>query len=202
MNLDQYKVNWPPAQVGDWAIEKFTVTPEESRVDALRATLSESGLKTRFTPPGDYTRLTYRGNTIMSDTPNELIDLLPFFQKAKGRVLIAGLGLGVALRGALLKTEVNAVNVVELSSEVMDLVTPHFVHDPRVTIHLGSAFSWNPPAGVLYDTIWFDIWDTINADNLLQMELLKKLFAIYLTLGGWQGCWSEKESRILQKIGY
>ena len=86
---EQYKVDLPDSQVGDWEISHFTIKdPDWQTIRAM--------LDGRPIPPGDYTRLTYKNHVIMSDTPAEIRDCLPFLHYAKhGRILINGLGMGL-----------------------------------------------------------------------------------------------------------
>ena len=48
-----------------------------------------------YIPPGRYTRLMLHGSVMMSDTPSERISNRFFVMNAHGRILIAGLGLGL-----------------------------------------------------------------------------------------------------------
>ncbi len=57
----------------------------------------------RYIEPGVYYKLTYKGEVIMSNTPAEVNDHLPFIKKANGKVLIAGLGLGMVITELLKK---------------------------------------------------------------------------------------------------
>lgn len=120
----------------------------------------------------------------MSDTRDELRDHMGFCWKARGHVLINGLGLGLAAIMAAQKDEVESVTVVELSDDVRSLVSPHM--PDKVTVVSGNAFTWKPPSGVRYGAVWHDIWDGICADNLPEMH---KLHRRYGSRADWQGSW-------------
>lgn len=183
-------VNVPPGQIGDWRVNKFVVEAN----DALAAYY---GLFGRPVPPGVYTRLLYKHDVIMSDTPAEIADHMEVISKAAGRVLLNGLGLGVVLQAILEKSEVSHVDVVEISSEVVQLVSPHYP-DPRVTIHHADAFTIQWPNNTRWDIVWHDIWPTISSDNLPEMTRLHKKYAGRC---GWQGSWLKESIRQLVKRG-
>lgn len=177
-----------PGERGDWAVEQFEVTEQDERGERLRATISSSS-RGRWCSAGTYTRLMRRGTVVMSDTPDELLDLLDFQTEARGRVLIHGLGLGCALAMALAKPEVEHVDVVELSQDVLALVGGVFVADPRVHLHHGDAYTFRFPPRTRWDVAWHDIWDSISTDN--------DFAALHRRYGGrvgWQGSWCREQA--------
>ena len=183
---DRYKhlrSSLPPAKSGDWKVEKFTI---EKDLWLLR--MMRDG---RGTPPGEYTQLAHRGHVVMSDTNAEIEDLHSFFERAKGRVLIHGLGLGIALQGALANPKVKSVDVVELSADVIALVGSHFIDD-RLTIHLADCRTKRWPRVKKWDVVWHDIWPDICGDNVDEMDLLRERFRLKCK---WQGCWAERLAR-------
>ncbi len=181
---EKYKVNLPAASKGPWRVEPFEV-PERS-LEGLRAAMAG-----RPIPPGKYTRLMRGAQLVMSDTPAEIGDHLEFIRQARGRVLIAALGLGVVLGAVLAKPEVARVDVVEASKEVLELIGPFHACD-RVKYHRADIFRWRPPKGARWDAAWFDVWDDICQDNAKGMERLRERFG---RLCKWSGCWSEDQMR-------
>jgi hypothetical protein len=181
------KVDLPEASITPFAIQRFTVSEDAAKMGALRGMFSGG----RYTPPGTYTRLMRGGTVVMSDTPDEMRDHWEPVHRAHGHVLINGLGLGMVLKAVLLKTEVTAVTVVEISKEVIDLVAPHY-DDPRVHVVHASAFDYQPPKNVRYGAVWHDIWDYICGDNLPEMTRLKRKYG---RRADWQGCWCEHQCR-------
>lgn len=163
----------PEGRSGRWSVERYTVSAERAKFDALRASIKGSR---RGVPAGTYTRLMRDGDVIMSDTPDELRDLSPLCSGALGSVLITGLGLGVAAQMALAKPEVSDVTVVEISPDVISLVGPHLACD-RLTIVEANALTWVPPRGRQWHMVWHDIWDYITADNLPEMQRLHRRYA-------------------------
>ena len=126
----------------------------------------------------------------MSDTGAEIRDHLGFIRQAKGSVLINGLGLGMCLKACLMKKEVTDVSVIELSEDVIKLVSPHYKNDPRIKIIQASAFDYTPPKKKKYDAVWHDIWDNIEEENIPEMC---KLHRKYGHKSDWQGSWCRAE---------
>ena len=110
-------VDLPEGRVGDWSVERFTVSKDEAMFDAIRS-LGRSVL------PGTYTRLMRGRTVVMSDTPAEKRDHMGAVRRAEGDVLVAGLGLGMAVAAMLNRPEVRCVTVIEQAQEVIDLVAP------------------------------------------------------------------------------
>ena len=186
--FDQYKVKLKEGVSGDWSIRKFSVSEDESRLQSILS-LGKGG---RFPTPGNYTGL-YRGNTvIMSDTPDEIRDHLGVINKAEGTALIAGLGLGVVLQAIARKPEVVSVTVIEISSDVIQLIKPQYEKEPwfsKVSIIEADIFSWKPPKGAVYNVIWHDVWDNLCTDNLSDMATLHRRFA---KRAKYQGSWGKE----------
>ena len=181
--LDKYKVSVPEGKSGDWEVRRFEV---ENGIELLRMRWGGRGCD-----PGQYTQLLHRGGIVMSDTEAEIRDLRELIWRARGRVLLAGLGLGVAPGAILKKKEVKHVSVVELSKDVIHLVAPFFACC-RVTIHQGDIFTipLNKLGPGKFDAAWFDIWPNICADNLPEMHKLHRRFARRAT---WKGSWCRYE---------
>lgn len=173
-------VSLPEMEKGSWKIKKFTV----DRVDF------HSMLRGRDVPFGKtFTKLTRDNVLVMSDTPAEQRDHRYAVNRAKGSCLLNGLGIGMVLKNILLKPEVIDVTVVEISQDLIDLVSPYYA-DRRVTFICADALEYQPPKGKRYQMVWHDIWDTICADNL---ESMSKLHRKYGRRTEWQGSWCKYE---------
>lgn len=174
-------VTVPEGSLGPWTVKRFTV--EALDLGNLRMALDGRGCQ-----PGTYTQLLHKNRgVVMSDTTAEQRDHYEFQHRARGHVLINGLGLGMCLAAALAKPEVTAATVVEIDADVIALVGPHYT-DPRVEIVHASAYDYQPPKGVRYGAVWHDIWDSICADNLPEMA---KLHRKYGRRTDWQGSWGK-----------
>jgi len=137
------KVDLPEMTKGLWRVEKFTVDREDFR----------SRMTGRGVPVGEtFTRL-MRGRTlVMSDTPAEMRDHYDAVHMAKGSCLVNGLGIGMVLKNILLRPAVTDVTVVELSQDLIDIVSPYYT-DPRVTFVCSSALDYAPPKGKEYGMV-------------------------------------------------
>jgi len=171
-------VDVPDGVSGDWRVETFEV--EKPSIYLL--------LKGRPVEPGTYKRLMFKNEVIMSNTPAEVRDFMYFVWKAKGNVLINGLGLGVVLK-AVLQMPVRSVTVIEISEDVIKLVAPIF-NDPRVTIIQADAMTWKPPSGMYYNAVWHDIWTSICETNLDDMKFLHRRYGKRCD---WQASWCREE---------
>ncbi len=185
--MQQYKVNIPEGTSGIWSVKRFTVTPEDENMERIRSTFSFSS-RGRYTPEGEYTKLSRNGHIIMSDTPDEIKDHYSMIIEAKGHILINGLGLGVVLQGCLDKPEVTHATVIEQSQDVINLVGKYYQdkYGDRLTIINEDAFTYKPPKGTKYGSVWHDIWDNICEDNLPEMKTLHRKYGRYAE---WQGSW-------------
>lgn len=182
-NLIQ-KVNIPEGESGDWKVEHLTISEDEAKFNNLRAVIGS----TRWIKAGEYTRLTYRGSVVMSDTPVEMRDHMEAVYRAKGHVLINGLGLGMVAVACLDKPEVEHVTVIEISQDVISLVAPTLKerYGERLEIICADALTWQPPKGLRYGAIWHDIWPDLCSGNLGDM---KRLHRRYGRRCDWQGSW-------------
>jgi hypothetical protein len=176
------KVAIPAGASGRWRVEVVDIP------DSFTARVRE-----RDFAPGRFTQLWRGGTLVMSDTPAERLDHLPFVRAARGHVVIGGLGLGMCLGAVLLKPEVTAVTALEISPDVIALVAPHY-GDPRVRIIEADARTWTPPKGERLGAAWFDIWDGICRDNLREMTALNRRYG---RRADWHGNWAEELAREL-----
>ena len=163
-------IDVPDGVSGDWKVETFEVPKEDL---SQMISLWKTG---RAVPSGKYKSLKRRGTIVMSNTPDEIRDFSRFVHRAKGSVLVNGLGLGVLLKALLNKPEVTNVTVIEKSEDVIKLVAPTYLSDQRVKIINADAFEYVPPKNQRFDAVWHDIWDYICADNLEEMKKLHRKY--------------------------
>lgn len=197
--ITKFKVSVPDGASGEWRVERFTITPQQSSFTRLRALIGDGGGR-GYLPPGDYTAL-YRGQTlVMSDTPDEIADHVEPIKFAFGRVLINGLGLGMVAKAMLDRPEVVHVTVVELSADVIALVGPSlkaYTDAGRLTIVHADAYAYTPPAGTRFAVVWNDIWDTISSANL---EGMTRLHRKYGRRSMWIGSWARKACERMRRV--
>ena len=101
----------------------------------------------------------------MSLSPVEIESLAPHVPHMRGHVVIAGLGMGVALYNALLRPAVRRVTVLERDSEVIALFAAitgsGWAASDRFSFEQVDAREWRSPQPVGY--LYVDIWDKIGA---------------------------------------
>lgn len=184
--------NWLPE--GDSPGYRVLVHRVQIRAPEIRAMREANVPYARRTPRvGDIvTRLIVDGDVMMSDAPCEQLGSLPALQKARGCVLIAGLGLGMLPRALLEKPEVSRVTVIEKDADVIGLVHPHLPRRRLRVVH-ADAFEWLPRERERFDTIWLDIWPHVTPKNLIEIGKLRAQWSPYLAPGGWLGAWLEKQ---------
>jgi hypothetical protein len=110
--------------------------------------------------------LLMRDNRVwMSLSPVEIESLAPHVAHMRGHVVIAGLGMGLALYNALLRPAVRQITVLELDSEVIALFAaimhPDMAGSGRFSIEQVNARDWRTTESV--DFLYADIWDKIGA---------------------------------------
>lgn len=174
-------IDVPNGESGKWSVKEFTVSNNDSTIFSFK----NSG---RYVPPGTYKSLNNNFGVMMSNTPDEIRDHLPFIRNATGHVLINGLGLGMCIKAIVDRPEVTKITVIEKSEDVIKLVAPTYLKYDKVEIICADAFTYEPPKGVRYGAVWHDIWQDICTDNLEQM---KKLHRKYGRKTDWQGSWSK-----------
>lgn len=183
----------PTGSRGPWKIERFEVSERDAEFSRLRAGIK--GQRRLYVPAGTYTRLVRDGQVWMSDTPAEVDDLYDIIDNARGHVLVNGLGLGIVLHHILPLDRVDAVTVIEIDADVISLVGDHYVAmgaalGKKVEIIHDDATTWKPKRGTRYGYVWHDIWPSINADHLPEMNALLKR---YRNRCDAQWCWARRE---------
>ena len=102
------------------------------------------------------TVLKINGETAMVDDPMHWFGMKLFGEKASGKVLVGGLGLGLITFSLDLNPFVEEVDIIELNKDVIKLVKP-FVPKRKIKIRQGNVydFKWFKKD---YDTIILDLW--------------------------------------------
>lgn len=189
------------AQAGPMSLRHFSV-PQS---DPVRAWYMVEGGEDRDCGWGRFIELTdsrLDQSIWMSDTRAEVMEHMPFIRQlakleaaqAQPTVLITGLGLGVAVRAALLHGA-SRVDVVEMDPDAIALLGPMFDQDNRVTIYEADAFTADIAGPASWDLAWHDVWPEIDDRNLPQMEALKARYT-----ARWAGCWQEEGCREVARI--
>ena len=182
--------NFSSTEKGVAKIKKFTIT-EEGAKQANLSYMFGGGYALQRVSAGDYVKLSVDGVLMMSDTPMERRTNREFIEKAKGNVMIAGLGIGLILENLKPKIksgEVKSIVVYEKFQDVIDLVYPIYSDMPLEVRH-EDILTYKPPKGEEYDTIYFDIWPDISTDNLPEMALLHQRWKNRKRKDGWMNSW-------------
>jgi spermidine synthase len=170
----------PESQIGIARIQHRT----PDKLACMRAAFHGETLEQR-----PLATLFVNGVMMMSDGYEEHRSNSTFVWKAKGKVLIAGLGIGMVLDAILKKKEVDQIVVVEKYQDVIDLVSPYF-NTPKWSWICADIFNWKPAKGEKFDTIYFDIWSDICTNNLKEISTLHQRFKNYKAKEGWMGSWN------------
>lgn len=104
----------------------------------------------------------------------ELAQLLP-----PGRILCAGLGLGLIVHRLCKRADITGITVVEGSLEVVDLVSPSLPDDPRIEI---IAARWEDflPIATRPDGIFWDLTIGDQEDVIPELEWAAALAEKYM----------------------
>ena len=111
-----------------------------------------------------YLALTEGSNIWMSLNPNEIETMKPYINKAKGNVLVLGLGMGYVPFMLSLKNCVKSITIIEKDQEIInlfnELIYPSFVNKEKIKIIKGDAieFARKSQKEGTYDYIFADLW--------------------------------------------
>lgn len=187
--LSAAKANDIPANSsGLWSVRKLIVK---------KPTLATRDNKLVEIPPRLFTYLQCyttgtlhtEGECVMHDTPDELNTHLDFMMRARGRVLITGLGLGCAVRGCLANPAVTHVTCIEKSRDVLKLVAP-FMPTERLSIIYADAIEWTARNKVDYDCAWHDLWSNPDKNEEHLQVMHSHLLANVGHNARFQGAWA------------
>lgn len=186
----------PPGTRGSAKIQHMNLTSSSLMMANLRA--MRDGMSEALCCPGKFALLSINGETMMSDAPMERMTNGSLVENAKGSVLIAGLGLGMVVHALVKLERVRHVDILEINPDVVHLVEPTLPPTKcKVTLCDVFAFGEKELAkkkGLRqkWDTIYFDIWPTIDSDDQPQITRLKRMFRPLLNDGGWMGVWGSE----------
>lgn len=160
--------------VGCAELRKFELDERASNATLLRGLLN--GFPGEYCSPGKYVKLYVDGELVMSDTNMEKASNREVINRAYGDVLLVGLGVGLLLHNLRQKIQegvVRSVTVYEKEQDVIDLVAPYYRDLPNLKIVCWDIMEYRPPKEEKYDTIYFDIWPTIDYErNLPEIRML------------------------------
>ena len=187
-------------KLGIATLRSFSISNEECKFYNLQSLFNGNGGFDCVTA-GQYVKLSVNNILMMSDTDMEKRTNYEFISNAKGDVMIAGLGIGLILHNLEKKVktgEVKSITVYEKYQDVIDLITPYYKHLP-ITVKCEDILNYLPPKEEIYDTIYFDIWPTINTDNLKDIRILHNRWKFHKRQDGWMDSWVKQKLQNMKR---
>ena len=173
----------PEVKFGRWKLTYQEYAPYEAFIYQdvrVKPDSREIPVLGYFTEPFRYPSVMENGHEWMSIKPSELETLTDSIDKAHGRVITFGLGLGYYAYMVSLKPEVTEVTVVERSEEVIELfkthILPQFSHPEKVNIIRSDAYDYmdhNMKPG-MYDYVLADLWHDVSDGLDLYLKFKKR----------------------------
>jgi hypothetical protein len=157
--MDLYSpMSFPRQQAGVYEI--ITETSEYFQITSSSHAqlLGVEAVSLNFGRPIDFHVLTGNGCGIMaSDKPDEIYIQFIAFHKMRGRVLVGGLGLGMAANMIAAMPEVESVTVIEKEPDIIRLVDGNL--DPKVGVVEADVFEYvNQVRRDQFDSAYYDTW--------------------------------------------
>ncbi|WCK57202.1 hypothetical protein PP175_28860 (plasmid) [Aneurinibacillus sp. Ricciae_BoGa-3] len=171
------------------AIQDENVEIKTYELPKLHLEPSDFGNKDRYMR--NYTRLAYydkdikapmiveKGGTWMSPTLAERNTMQEAVDKAHGKVLTFGLGIGYFPYTSLLKNEVKSVTIIEKNERIIEIfkkhILPQFNTDKPIDIIHGDLFDYyNEEFLNRYDYVFVDIWKNETDGFPIYEQMIKR----------------------------
>jgi len=157
--MDLYKpMSFPRQKSGPFEI--VTQTSDHFQITSMSHAqlLGVESVSLNFGEPVDFHVLTGDGCGIMaSDKPDEIYIQYIAFHAMHGRVLVGGLGLGMAANMIAATPQVSAVTVIEKEPDIIRLVEGNL--DPKVSVIQADVFKYTSKMGASqFDSAYYDTW--------------------------------------------
>ncbi|MCK9544357.1 MAG: hypothetical protein M0R03_20245 [Novosphingobium sp.] len=176
--------------VGDWSIIYREATEHDCILEKERIKLNFNFRDYLELRPNKYTYLCNKDIYMMSDTNTEIFSNLEFLWKAKGDILIGGLGLGI-MPLILSKMEgVKSVTIIEKEQDVIDLVWKQLRCSRHIDLVRGDVFTYDTDRK--FDVVYMDIWADLNQDTDSEAIVLEEKYKNYLSQNGFILSWEQK----------
>jgi len=98
----------------------------------------------------------------MVDSPYEWYAMVEYAMRTEpSNVLVGGLGLGLILNCLADRKDLDMIKVVEINTDVINMISPHLPRDKRIEIIQGDFFKVVPKLsrnGETFNTVIVDIW--------------------------------------------
>ena len=124
-----------------------------------------------------YLALTEGNNVWMSLNPNEIETMKPYINKAKGDVLVLGLGMGYVPFMMAVNPEVKNITIIEKDPEIIglfnSLILPSFKNKEKIKIVEDDAINFVKKNNT-FDYVFADLWHSPE-DGLSLFVQLKRI---------------------------
>lgn len=171
-----------PQTFGLWTITRYVVGP-----DLPPAMTGWIGFKsmTMLYHMTTATMHTDHGDLVMEDSRRELQRHLPIWLRAKGRVLVTGLGLGCVVRGLLASPKIEHITVIEIDPDILRIIGAEFAQNDRVRLIHGDALKVK--LNDRFDFAWHDLWtDGETHLQIFHTRLIRRFRFQCHIQGAWQ----------------
>lgn len=126
-----------------------------------------------------FTELLISGKVWMVDSPEYVWSLESFAERAHGKVLVAGLGLGIVVHQLVKNPKVTDITVVEINADVIAAVECFLPRDKRIHIVHDDFYKFIKTDRKQRDTVIWDLAvlspdDSINLGELLTIHPVAK----------------------------
>ena len=172
---------------GKYALKSLTYEPYQLfAYDEIKVTkdYKEYSAIGYFKEKFSYLALCEGNNVWMSLNPNEIETMKPYIAKAKGNVLVLGLGMGYVPFHLTNKSDVKSITIVEKDQDIINLfnklLLPKFNNQNKIKIVKDDAIYF-VSNNHKYDYIFADLWH--NPEDGLSLFL--KLKAINKNIDCW-----------------
>jgi len=179
----------PAGWSGRWRVEKMAVEKPFLSTHEGKPVTVQPGLYTFLRVLTDATLYhNPPGEVVMEDSLHELRTHLGFALRARGDVLVTGLGLGCVVRGLLANPGVKSVTCIERSEDVIRLVAPHMPAERLEIIH-ADALVWTERTVRIFDCAWHDLWTSRESGeptlDIWHARLMVNLYGKVRRQGAW-----------------
>lgn len=197
----------PEGVAGPWTLNRFTTAKDlilEPGHLYRRPTILPAGTHTQlWRMTMEKLQKSQFGDLVMQDTPQELGTHLEFMLKARGRVLITGLGLGCVARGCAANPCVTEIVVIERDRHVLNLVGKSMLPWEKIEIYHADAPTWVEADKSQWDCAWHDLWSDPDKDEPhLQVTHSRMMAALHGRVR-FQGAWQfpRDQRKLWRRLG-
>ena len=181
-NNPYYKsIKIPSEQIEKWTLGYQEYQPYEAfiRDDIIIDGYTEIPRIGYFSEKFTFPTVFENGVEWMAIKPNEIETMREHIEKARGCVLVYGLGLGYFAYMISLKENVNSVTIVERDESVIKLfknhILPQFENRDKIKIVKSDAFSFaeNEMSKTAYDFVFTDLWHDVSDGTEMYIKMKK-----------------------------